>query len=133
VWVVQKVTQCSTIMRANAEGIITFYVQSEKERKYIYDEFGIDNYKNFKAMLEHCTSEKYSSLYVNRQGPGRPDYYKNFRLIILKKDKNVSKENQGMSIRKGDTNTNRLLYKPDDSSDSSDLSHDIQGTVEGST
>lgn len=80
-WVVQKVTQCSTIMRSNAEGLLTFYVQSEAEKKYIFNEFGCGTYKQFKEILEAATSAKYASFYVNRQGPGKPDYYKNFRLI----------------------------------------------------
>jgi hypothetical protein len=130
VWVVQKVTQCSTIMRANAEGIITFYVQSEKERKYIYDEFGIGSYKTFKDLLENCTGEKYSSLYVNRQGPGKPDYYKNFRLIVIKKNSsntNVSKETCGQQVSesKGNTMHDRFHDKPDDGSECSGSSSDI--------
>lgn len=81
VWAVQKVTQCSTIMRNNAEGMITFYVQSEDELKYIWKEFGVGLYKDFKILLRNCTNEKYHNFYVNRQGPGAPDYYHNFKFI----------------------------------------------------
>lgn len=86
IWVVQKFTQCSTIMRVNAEAMITFYVQSDDEKKYIWKEFGVGSFKNFKKMLDHCTEEKYHYLFCNRQGPGRPDYYHNFKYVVYNKD-----------------------------------------------
>lgn len=81
VWAVQKFTQCSTIMRSNAEGLITFFIQSEDEMKYVWKEFGVGNFKDFKVLLQSSTKEKYHSFYVNRQGPGAPDYYHNFKFI----------------------------------------------------
>jgi hypothetical protein len=81
IWVVQKVTQASTTMRANAEGVITFYQQSESELRYLWNEFGVGSFNQFKTMLRNATSEPYHSFYVNRQGPGAPDYYHNFRYI----------------------------------------------------
>jgi hypothetical protein len=82
-WVVQKTTQASTIMRTNAEGVITFYMQSEKEKKYLFEEFGFGTYANFKNFLDSVCSQKYHSLYANRQGPGMADYYHNFKYCIL--------------------------------------------------
>lgn len=57
VWAVQKFTQCSTIMRSNAEGLLTFFVQSEDEMKYIWKEFGVGNFKDFKQLLHSATKE----------------------------------------------------------------------------
>lgn len=89
VWVIQKFTQCSTTMRANAEGLITFYVQSEDEKKYIYKEFGIGSFKNFKTIIDESTKTAYHNFYCNRQGPGMPDYYHNFNFIITQPDGSV--------------------------------------------
>lgn len=83
VWVVQKFTQCSTIMRTNAEGLLTFYVQSEDEMKYIWKEFGVGQFKVFRDVLKENTKEKYHNFYINRQGPGMPDYYHNFKYLVL--------------------------------------------------
>lgn len=83
-WVVQKFTQSSTIMRLNAEGMISFYVQSEDELKYIWKEFGVGKYSYFKKILQDSTREKYHNFYVNRQGPGMADYYHNFKFIPIK-------------------------------------------------
>ena len=81
IWVVQKFTQSSTIMRTNAEGLITFFVQSEDELKYIWKEFGIGSFSTFKEFARKMTEKKYHNLFINRQGPGAPDYYHNFKLV----------------------------------------------------
>lgn len=81
VYVVQKFTQCSTTMRLNAEGLITFFTQSENEKKYIWGEVGVGTYKKFKEVMDSCTREPYHSFFVNRQGPGMPDYFHNFKWI----------------------------------------------------
>jgi hypothetical protein len=81
VWVVQKFTQASTIMRTNAEGLFTFYMQSENEIKHVHEEFGFGKRSDFKNWLQRCTSEKYHFVFINRQGAGKPDYYHNFKLV----------------------------------------------------
>lgn len=86
VYVVQKFTQCSTTMRVNAEGLITFYTQSETEKKYIWQEFGYDSFVMFKRLIDGSTEEPYHSLFINRQGPGMPDYFHNFKWIVPKKE-----------------------------------------------
>lgn len=83
IWVVQKFTQSSTIMRTNAEALITFYVQSDDEMKYIWKEFGTGSFKKFKDQVQNLTKDQYHNFFVNRQGPGSPDYYHNFKLVIL--------------------------------------------------
>lgn len=80
-YVVQKFTQASTIMRTNAEGVFSFYVQSDKENKYIWEEFGFGKYAQFKEWFQRITGEKYHFLFVNRQGAGKADYYHNFKLV----------------------------------------------------
>lgn len=81
VFVVQKYTQASTIMRTNTEGFVTFYTQSQTEKEAIYKEFGAGKKKVFMAVLDECTRSPYHNFYVNRQGPGQPDYYHNFKKI----------------------------------------------------
>lgn len=81
IFVVQKFTQASTIMRTNSECFITFYTQSDTEKDHIYKEFGAGTKKNFKQVLDACTRSHYHSFYVNRQGPGEADYYHNFKKI----------------------------------------------------
>jgi len=81
IYVVQKFTQCSTTMRTNAEGFLTFYTQSEAEKKYMWQEFGFGSYKDFKEVINTSTKDAYHSLFVNRQGPGMPDYFHNFKWI----------------------------------------------------
>jgi len=83
VWSVQMVVHLSTTMRINSEGLIVFYVQSEAEKKYLYEQFGVGNFRYFKRILHHCTNEKYDYMFVNRQGPGMADYYHNFRYVLL--------------------------------------------------
>ncbi len=82
VWCVQKLTMCSTIMRSQAEGIVVFYCQ-ERESKILYQEYGTGTSKLFQKMVELSTSKPYSTLFINRQGPGRPRYFCNFREINL--------------------------------------------------
>lgn len=81
IFVVQKFTQASTIMRTNAECFITFYTQSDSEKDHIYKEFGAGTKKDFKYALDTCTIKPYHNFYVNRQGPGQADYYHNFKKI----------------------------------------------------
>lgn len=81
IFVVQKFTQASTIMRTNAECFITFYTQSDNEKDHIYKEFGAGKKKDFKEILDYCTVNDYHNFYVNRQGPGQADYYHNFKKI----------------------------------------------------
>lgn len=81
-WVVQKFTQASTIMRTNSEGVFTFYMQSDKEIKHLWEEFGFGKYSAFKKWLHVCTGEKYHFIFVNRQGAGKADYYHNFKLVL---------------------------------------------------
>lgn len=81
IFVVQKFTQASTIMRTNSESFVTFYTQSETEKNAMYNEFGFGKKKTFGQILDMCTREPYASFYVNRQGPGAADYYHNFKKI----------------------------------------------------
>lgn len=81
IWVVQKFTQASTIMRTNAEGLFTFYMQSDNELKKVWEEFGFGKFTAFKEWLHKCTGEKYHFLYMNRQGAGKADYYHNFKFV----------------------------------------------------
>ena len=92
VYVVQKFTQCSTTMRVNAEGLITFYTQSETEKKYIWQEFGYDTFVLFKQLIDSSTEEPYHSLFINRQGPGMPDYFHNFKWIVPKTRQNIHQD-----------------------------------------
>lgn len=78
IFVVQKFTQASTIMRVNSEAFITFYTQSQAEKEAMYKEFGSGTKKSFTQMLDQCTQEPYDTFFVNRQGPGAADYYHNF-------------------------------------------------------
>lgn len=80
IWSIQKLTLCSTIMRMNVEGIVMFY-QQDKELKAVHAEFGIGNSKQFMKLCQDCTTDNYHTLYINRKGPGRPDYYHNFKII----------------------------------------------------
>lgn len=81
IWSVQKYTQASTIMRSQAEGLITFQCLQASEQKPLYQEFGMGDLKSFSNLLTECTKEPFHYIYVNRQGPGAPDYYHNFKLI----------------------------------------------------
>jgi hypothetical protein len=81
IFVVQKFTQASTIMRTNSECLVSFYTQSDAEKSHIYKEFGCGTKKNFCHTLDIATREPYHSFYVNRQGPGEADYYHNFKKI----------------------------------------------------
>lgn len=82
VWSIQKLTMCTTVMRCQAEGIIVFYIQAN-ELKTLYQEYGTGSLKLFQKMVESATSKPYSCLFINRQGPGRPRYFCNFREINL--------------------------------------------------
>jgi len=81
---VQKLKQLSPTTRLNTEAFLTFNVTSELEKKAIYDDFGLPtNFADFKRKIEEYTSRPYSYYYVNRQGPGAPDFYHNEEKIIL--------------------------------------------------
>lgn len=82
VWCVQKLTLCSTIMRSQAEGIIVFYCQ-EKELRPLHQEYGTGSLNWFRKLVELSTSQNYHTLFINRQGPGKPRYFHNFKLIDL--------------------------------------------------
>lgn len=79
--VVQKFTQASTIMRTNADGFLTFMTLSDREKDYIYGEFGWGGKKQFVKMVDDATKYPYHFFFVNRQGAGAPDYYHNFLKI----------------------------------------------------
>jgi hypothetical protein len=82
VWSIQKLTMCSTIMRSQVEGIVVFFCQ-EKELKILHQEFGTGSLKWFRKLVESATSRPYASLFINRQGSGKPRYFCNFKEIIL--------------------------------------------------
>jgi ethanolamine utilization protein EutP (predicted NTPase) len=84
VWSVQKYTQSSTTMRSQAEGLITFSCLQESEQKPLYQEFGTGSFAWFRKILDNTTGKPYHYLYINRQGPGIPDYYHNFKFISNK-------------------------------------------------
>ena len=81
IYVVQRLVFCSPTMRVNAECVITFYMQSESERKRLFEEYGVGSFKNFTKMIEESTKEPYSTFLVNRKGPGQSRYYHNFQYI----------------------------------------------------
>jgi Poxvirus A32 protein len=82
VWCVQKLTLCSTIMRSQVEGIVVFFCQ-EKELRPLHQEYGTGSLNWFRKLVELSTSQNYHTLFINRQGPGRPRYFHNFKLIDL--------------------------------------------------
>jgi hypothetical protein len=84
VWCVQKATQANTTMRLQAEGVITFYPGNAKEINCLWSDYGVGSLKWFTQMLYNATEKPYDNFFVNRQGPGKPDYYHNFRLILDK-------------------------------------------------
>jgi Poxvirus A32 protein len=83
VWCVQNLVLCSTIMRNNADGLLTFYIQADRELDYIHGQFGFGKKSDFKQLLQTCTAKKYDNFYVNRQGPGMADYYHNFNFLHI--------------------------------------------------
>jgi len=85
--VVQKFTQASTIMRSNADTFLTFMTLSDDEKNYMYKEFGFGGKKKFVELLDDATVVPYDHFYINRQGPGAPDYYHNFKKIIYNNKK----------------------------------------------
>jgi hypothetical protein len=93
VWSIQKLTMCSTIMRNQAEGIVVFYCQ-EKESKILHSEYGVGSSKFFQKMVELSTFKPYNTLFINRQGPGVPRYFNNFKLIDLEALKKTLDDNK---------------------------------------
>lgn len=83
--VVQKFTQASTIMRTNADCFLTFMTLSDTEKNHMYSEFGFGGKKKFIELLDYSTIQPYHHFFVNRQGPGAPDYYHNFKKIVYTK------------------------------------------------
>lgn len=81
VWSIQKITMCSTIMRTQVEAIVVFYCP-EKELKTLFQEYGTGKLNWFRKMVELSTSKPYSTLFINRQGPGKPRFFCNFKEII---------------------------------------------------
>jgi hypothetical protein len=79
--VLQKLTQASTTMRLNAEAMLCFFVMDDEELKQIYRQFGTGSFKEFKQFLQYYTEQPYHNLLMNRQGPGRPRYYHNFKQL----------------------------------------------------
>lgn len=82
--VVQKFTQASTTMRVNADCFLTFMTMNCDEKNYMYKEFGYGEKKKFIKLLDDCTIEPYHHMYINRQGPGAPPIYHNFKLVKYK-------------------------------------------------
>lgn len=81
---VQKLTQASTIMRSQSEGILAFSCLQESEITPFYKEFGIGKLAMFRDIIINSTLLPFHYLYINRQGPGIPDYYHNFKFIVVK-------------------------------------------------
>lgn len=79
--VVQKFTQASTTMRTNADCFLTFMTLSDTEKNHMYSEFGFGGKKRFLQLLDDSTVVEYDNFFVNRQGPGAPRYYHNFKKI----------------------------------------------------
>jgi len=84
IYVIQKFTQASVTMRLNSEAFIVFFTQQKNELDAMFNEFGYGDRSPFIKLLQQCTQEPYHTFYVNRQGPGQPDYYHNFIKINLK-------------------------------------------------
>lgn len=81
---VQKLKQVSVTTRINTEAFLTFSVDSESERKSIYDDFGLPvSFAEFKRKLHEYTYLPFHYYYVNRQGPGASDFYHNEEKINL--------------------------------------------------
>jgi len=81
IYSVQKITNVSTSMRLQCEALLAFYISDTKEKKSLFQEFGAGTWKQFQEILERCTAQPFHFLYMKRQGPGRPKFYHNFRLI----------------------------------------------------
>lgn len=81
IYSVQKITNVSTTMRLQSEGLLAFYMSSIKEKNCLFQEFGMGTSNQFLQVLDLATVKPYDYLYINRQGPGAPDFYHNFRLI----------------------------------------------------
>jgi len=89
---VQKITMASTILRCNMEAFMTFTL-NEKETKPTWEEFGMPvPFKLFRELIHDATAKPYSHYYMNRQGPGTPDYYHNFIPIDWKQAQEDSKK-----------------------------------------
>lgn len=75
---VQKLKQLPPTTRLNSEAFLTFNVTSELEKKAIYEDFGLPtSFAEFKRKLNDFTKTPYHFYFVNRQGPGQPDFYHN--------------------------------------------------------
>jgi hypothetical protein len=81
VWSVQKITNVSPTMRLQVEALLAFYISDMREKKSLYQEFGAGTWKQFQVVLEKSTEQPFHYLYMKRQGPGKPKFYHNFRLI----------------------------------------------------
>jgi len=78
----QKTTGGSSFVRSQADGVIIYKPRSLSEIETIYQDnsIGTLSKKEFRGLVDYCTKEKYSFLYINYQ---TDTIYKNFNLIQL--------------------------------------------------
>ena len=79
----QNLTQLSTSIRNNSEGVIIFETSNKYEKKMLYTNFGIGSEKDFAKLLNYCTrNEPHSFMFINKQT--HPfSYHKKFRKLII--------------------------------------------------
>lgn len=78
----QKTTGGSSFVRSQADGVIIYKPRSLSEIETIYQDnsLGTLSKKEFRQLVDYCTNEKYSFLYINYQ---KDTIYKKFNLITL--------------------------------------------------
>ena len=78
----QKTTGASSFIRSQADGVIIFKARSLTELETIYQDnsVGTISKKEFIKLVDHCTNEQYSFLYINYQSN---TIFKNFNIITL--------------------------------------------------
>lgn len=90
----QKTSGSSSFIRSQADGVYIWKPRSRNEIEAIYEDnsIGTLSKKEFVQLLDYCTNEKYSHLFINYQNG---NVYKNFnRIDFGNKSKEVNTEIQ---------------------------------------
>lgn len=80
IYSVQSMVHTTVDMRQNADYLIMFRTENNRELDSIYECFGVGSKKDFKKLMRVATDVPYSFLFVNRHGP-ETIYCKNFSKI----------------------------------------------------
>lgn len=75
---VQNMVSLSVPTRTNMDGMILFQTTNYLQIQTVYKEWGHGALKDFKALMENCTSGKFEFLFINRQGPAI-EYFRTFK------------------------------------------------------